>query len=115
MNTFLSDQTGLRIHLDTPLKTGDTARLEISYTIETPLDFGSDQSYGIYNQSSSGPELNLANWYPILAVFKNGDWQADPVLMGGDAVTSQTALFKVMITAPDILANCLDGHSNPAN
>ncbi len=99
--SFLSDQTGLRIHLDTPLKKGDTARLEISYTIETPLDFGSDLSYGIYNQSSSGPELNLANWYPILAVYKNGDWQADPVLMGGDAVTSQTALFKVMITAPD--------------
>ncbi len=98
---FLADQTGLRIRLDQPLMPGDTARIEISFQIEIPLDFGSDKSYGIYNQSSSGPEFNLANWYPILAVFRNGEWQADPVLMGGDAVTSQTALFKVAITTPD--------------
>jgi aminopeptidase N len=98
---FLADQTGLRIHLDSPLKPEDTAQLTLVFSIEIPLDFGSNLSYGIYNESSSGPEFNLANWFPILAVFKDGSWQADPVLMGGDAVTSQTALFKVTITAPE--------------
>ena len=97
---FLTDKTGLRISFDRPLMPDNTARIELAFTIEMPVDFGSDRSYGVFNQSDAGPELNLANWYPILAVFRDGKWQADPVLMGGDAVTSQTAIYKVTITAP---------------
>ncbi len=98
---FLSDQSALRIKLNQPLLPGKIVRIELTYGIEMPLDFGSSLSYGIFSQSSNGPALNLANWYPILAVYESENWQADPVLMGGDAVTSQTALYKVTITAPD--------------
>ena len=98
---FLSDQTGLRIHLNHPLLPENIARINLEFNIEIPQDFDSDRSYGILNQSTNGHIINLANWYPILAVFENGEWQANPVLMGGDAVTSQTALFKVAITAPE--------------
>ena len=100
LNTSFPTEQALRIPFDPPLTPGDTVQIELAFTIEMPLDFDSNRSYGIFNQSSTGPELNLANWYPILAVFQNGEWQADPVLMGGDAVTSQTALYKVAITAP---------------
>lgn len=98
---YLSDQSALRIKSNQPLLPGKTVRIDLTYSIEIPLDFGSSRSYGIFNKSSNGPELNLANWYPILAVYKYGKWQANEVLMGGDAVTSQTALYKVTISAPD--------------
>ena len=98
--TFLDDQTGLRVLLNSPLQPEKTIRVDLSFSIVLPEDMGARTAYGIFNRSSKGPVLTLANWFPILAVWQDGQWQASRVLFAGDAVTSASALFRVAITAP---------------
>ncbi len=98
--TLLEDQTGLRVRLNTPLQPGKTIRVDLSFSLMLPVDMGARSAYGIFNRSSTGPVLTLANWFPILAVWQDGQWQTSPVLFAGDAVTSASALFRVTITAP---------------
>jgi aminopeptidase N len=56
--------------------------------------------YGVFNFDSGDQVLTLANWFPILAAWQDGDWQVDPVYGVGDAVVSETALYEVEVTAP---------------
>ena len=97
---FLSDQTAVRLRLDRPLQDGASAVVELAFAGRVPRDFGSSSAYGIFNQADDGPVLALANWYPILAVWREGEWHATPVIGEGDAVVSETALYRVRITAP---------------
>jgi hypothetical protein len=96
----LADNSALRITLDQPLQPDASIQAQLVFTLSPPLDFASKDAYGIFNRSSEGNELTLADWYPILATWKNGQWQATPVLLEGDAVTSNTALFQVTVTTP---------------
>jgi hypothetical protein len=57
-------------------------------------------AYGVFNFDSGDRVLALANWYPILAAWRDGDWQVEPVYGLGDAVVSETALYTVAVTAP---------------
>jgi hypothetical protein len=96
----LADNSALHITLDRPLQPDAAIQAQLVFTLSPPLDFASKNAYGIFNRSSDGNELTLADWYPILATWKDGSWQDTPVLLEGDAVTSDTALFQVTVTTP---------------
>jgi hypothetical protein len=98
---FLSDRTGLRLLLPTPLAPGETVVVELAFSGRAPLDFGDlPDVYGVFNYAREAQVLTLANSYPILAEREGGSWQAEPVFGVGDAVVSQTALYRVEVTAP---------------
>jgi hypothetical protein len=98
---LLADHSALRLLLNQPLQPAQTAVIHLDFSLDVPLEFKSNSTYGVFGQSDSGAIFVLANWFPILAVRENGDWQASVVLPGGDAVTSESALFKASITAPN--------------
>lgn len=98
---FLSDRTGLRLKLKEPLQPGETAQVELEFSGKTPRDLQDTQwAYGVFNTTTDPPAMILANWYPLLAIWEAGDWQAEPVIAIGDAVVSEIALYDVAITAP---------------
>ncbi|HLF27962.1 MAG TPA: M1 family aminopeptidase [Anaerolineae bacterium] len=97
---LLSDQTAVRLPLPRPLPSGQTILIELDFEGRVPVDFGSVNVYGIFNYDTEKQVLALANWYPILAVWREGKWDVAPVIGEGDAVVSQTALYRVRITAP---------------
>lgn len=97
---FLSDSSGLRLTLPQPLAPDSTAQIYLSFSLTVPTNFERPETYGIFNMTSDGPVLVLANWFPILATWGEGGWLASPVQQIGDAVTSQTSLFQVSISAP---------------
>lgn len=97
---LLPDHTAIGIDLKDPLKPGESLVVEMAFGGQAPRDFGSDQTYGIFNLAPDIPVLTLANWYPILAELKDGQWQYAPVSDVGDAVNSQAALFQVRVVAP---------------
>jgi aminopeptidase N len=97
---FLSDRTAVRISFANDLNPGETAVIELDFRGKTPTNLsGNERIYGIFNYASQEKVLALANWYPILAVWRGGAWQAMPVLGIGDAVVSETALYSVRVTA----------------
>lgn len=98
---YLRDRTALRLFLEKALLPGDTTVVELEFSGRLPVDREDLPGvYGIFNFDSAAEVLTLANGYPILATWENGDWRADPVSGIGDAVVSETALYRVQVAAP---------------
>ncbi len=99
---FLPDKTAVRLPLETPLPSGATAVIDLQFEGRLPVDFASSDVYGIFNYSTEGPIATMANWYPILAVWdvERGAWSVERVLGEGDAVVSETVLYRVRVRAP---------------
>ncbi len=97
---LLDDQTAFRLELPQTLQPGKSVIVNLNFNGQSPSNFGSNATYGIFNLDTAVPVLTLANWYPILADLQDGQWQYSLVSDIGDAVTSQTALFVVQIVAP---------------
>ena len=97
---FLVDQTAVRLPLDRPLANHTAAIIEFDFAGRLSSDFGSRNAYGIFNYSSQEPIMAVANWFPMLAVWRDGEWYAAPVIGKGDAVVSDVALYRVRISAP---------------
>jgi len=97
---YLPDGTAARLALSQPLSPGQTLLLELEFAGTMPIDFGAEQTYGIFNYTSDGPVIALANAYPMLAPREDGRWRVDPVQAIGDAVLSQTALYRVTVSTP---------------
>jgi len=100
LEVFLPDKTAVRLLLSPPLPNGATTVIDLHFEGRLPIDFASSGVYGIFNHSTEGPIATMANWYPILAVRADGQWQASRVLAEGDAVVSETALYRVRVRAP---------------
>lgn len=99
--TTLGDQTGLRVELPKPIAPGDTLTLNVQFEGKPPLNFNQKEiTYGVFKTTSAPMIFSLANWYPILATWQSGSWQAEPVTPIGDAVVSDTAFYSVKINAP---------------
>lgn len=97
----LSDGTAVRLSLSTALSPGETVRVELEFQGQLPTDLTDNQtSYGIFQYDPEIPMLILANWFPILATRADGEWVFEPVNGLGDAVTSDSALYLVDVTAP---------------
>jgi Peptidase family M1 domain len=99
---FLDDMTAYRIPLNNPLPPGESLEVDLSFSGQIPQDYaGLPDVYGIFNYDPANQFISLANWYPILAQRRDGDWIAELVVGTGDAVVSETALYLVEVTAPD--------------
>lgn len=97
----LGDATGFQVNLPEPLDLGQSITLDLDFSGDVPTDFGGQSNvYGIFNYASGDQVLTLANWYPILAEWGGNNWVAETVTGIGDAVVSETALYKVQITLP---------------
>ena len=98
---FLDDATAVRLPLAKPLAYGETVEIELDFEGRTAKDFGDlPQVYGGFNLDSEHNVLTLANFYPLLAVWRDGAWRASEVIGLGDAVVSEVALYRVEVTAP---------------
>jgi hypothetical protein len=98
---FLRDRTGLRLALKESLQPAETVLVELEFEGFTPRDLeDTTLAYGVFNTSSDPAAMVLADWYPILAVWDDGNWQAEAVIAIGDAVVSEVALYEVEITSP---------------
>lgn len=58
--------------------------------------------------------VNLGNWYPVLCVYENGEYVADPYYATGDPFYSECANYSVELTYPSeyVLANSGQVKSN---
>jgi hypothetical protein len=87
----------MKIDLPDPLPPGEAIDLELEYTAQVPVlnvAAGYDQ-FGLHDGI-----LTLPNFYPQIPVYDDEGWNITLGPGYGDAVFSDTALYRVNITAP---------------
>ncbi|WP_168198385.1 M1 family metallopeptidase [Crassaminicella thermophila] len=98
----------LKVYLNKPLEPGKKISLNIDFSVKIPPSCG---RFG-YGENT----INIANWYPILAVFDHKGWNLEPYYAIGDPFYSDIANYRVEISMPKeyILAhsgNCIKKES----
>jgi hypothetical protein len=86
------DGTLLKVDLPQPLKPGERIKLTMKFVEVIPSSQG---RFG-YGRST----FNIANWYPILAVYDENGWNKDPYYAVGDPFYSDVGIYTVKIKAP---------------
>ncbi len=93
------DRTLLAVPLEASLQPGGRQNIEMEYVIRIPQKgnkgFGDRFGYG-------DNTYNLGNFFPIAAVYENGEWDKHPYDDKGDAFYSETSNFDVTIAAPEM-------------
>ncbi len=89
------DDDFLKVDLKESLKPNDRIKLSIDYVVKIPNCL---HRFG-YGDNT----INLANFYPIMAVYENGEWVLDPYNHNGDPFYSEVSNYNVSITAPSNL------------
>lgn len=89
---FEIEDTILKVMPSKPLEPQDKLVLTIEFDVKIPPALG---RFG-YGQNT----FNLANWYPILAVYDEKGWHKDPYYCVGDPFYSEMGLYDVSIRAP---------------
>ena len=96
------DDTALRVPLPAPVDPGESAEIALTFTSTVPAD--STGSYGIFSRDTGNGSWVLADWYPILAVWEEGDgWALPEATSFGDPTYAPSAFYDVRVTAPDDL------------
>ena len=89
----ITNEQMLSVKCLTPLKPNEKVNIGLDCTIDVPqvnLRFG-----------EWGDNVNLANFYPILAVFENGSWREDSYTYVGDPFYSETSDYEISFTLPN--------------
>ncbi len=86
-----SGETYLRV--DAPLQAGQSAELEFEFTVlfpESHTKLGASQN-----------DWRLTGFYPLAAIYADGNFELEPFLAIGDSLNSDVADYAVNITAPE--------------
>lgn len=87
-----TDNNILNVNLTNELEPLDKVVIEIEYKVYVP---NINHRFGYGNNA-----VNMANFYPIVAVFENGEFVLDPYNSNGDPFYSECANYNVTLTAP---------------
>lgn len=86
------DDIILKVSLNEPFKPKQKLTLTFDFEVQIPPSHG---RFG-YGQNT----YNIANWYPILAVYDENGWHKEPYFSVGDPFYSEVGLYEVNIKAP---------------
>ena len=97
------DPTVLTIPLGRSVQPAARALLSLQFVTIVPL--GSSGSFGIFQLQPETGTWMLADWYPILAGWEESKdtWYLDRPTTFGDPTFSETASYRIALTAPDTL------------
>ncbi len=99
---FSLGDTALRVLLPDAVAPGASAEIALAFTTTVPAD--ATGSYGIFSRDTRNGSWVLADWYPILAVYEEGDgWALPEVTSFGDPTYAPSAFYDVRVTSPDDL------------
>ena len=93
---YTTSHTAVRMSLPSPVAPGETALVHFDFTGKFLRH--SDEAYSLFGVSQG--VLSLANFYPILAPHRGGEWALDIPDPQGDIGFSDVALYQVTVVAP---------------
>ena len=87
------DENILKLNLNTPLKSKEKLDIKIDFLLTIP---NCTHRFGYYENN-----VNLGNFYPIVCMRENGNWNKTPYYATGDPFFSECANYVVNISAPN--------------
>lgn len=92
------DKSAVFVKLEGPLAPGEKTELEIQFYTDIPKD-----SIRLrWSEPQEGRMVfDLANFYPVLAIYENGEWQHEPFFMEGECFYSKCADYSLTLTVPE--------------
>jgi aminopeptidase N len=87
----------LRVPLNPPLAEGQPVVLGLEFRLTVPP--GPGAGYGLLGFTDE--VLSLSHVLPMVAVYDDGGWRAEPPALHGDLVYSDAAFFLVRVSAPE--------------
>ncbi len=95
------DNNALQVSLGFELKQNERTTIEIQFTL---ILANTTHRLGYFNS-----EVNLGNWYPIVAVYENGCFDITPYYSSGDPFYSECANYDVTFYFNDALISSHTG------
>ncbi|HYI24817.1 MAG TPA: hypothetical protein VD767_05350, partial [Thermomicrobiales bacterium] len=92
-----SDPTVIAVDLGSEVEPGDTAQVSLDF--ETVIPDEPDASFGILG-GDVATGWRLADWYPVVAGWEDGEWYLAPPTPFGDPTFPASATWEMKFTAP---------------
>lgn len=89
----------LFVVLKTPLAPGESTEIQFNYNAPIPEDAFRYRFTKVNEGKNS--LFELANFYPILAIYENGDWQYDSFYYEGECFYSKCADYSITLSLPE--------------
>jgi len=89
---FGEDDNALKIKLKEKLEPKESVNIEINFELKL--------TECIHRLGYFGNNISLGNWFPILAMYENGEFIVEPYYSTGDPFYSDIANYNVNITYP---------------
>lgn len=96
-----TDENILSVSLPSAIDPTDSAKISIEYTVKLP---NVKHRFGYADKV-----VNLANFYPIACMYRDGAFVADPYYSTGDPFFSDVADYNVKLTAPSKYTGAFTG------
>ncbi len=93
--TYQAGDTAVLVSLPRPLSSGGSFALEMDFAMRL-----NTQVEGVWS---------AAFFYPMLAVYQDGNWRQDAISSGPDAVFSESASYAVELTVPSTMVVVASG------
>lgn len=92
------DASVVFVNLPTPLAAGAQMEMEVSFLAQIPQEAIRFR----WSEPSEGKLVfELANFYPVLAIYENGGWQYDSFFLEGECFYSKCADYTVTLRVPE--------------
>lgn len=93
------DKSILFVDLKSPLAPGKSTQIQFDYKADIP----ENAFRYLYTTVNDGKNLlfELGNFYPILSIYENGDWQNDSFFYEGECFCSKCADYSVTLSLPE--------------
>src|SRR5690554_6526616 len=88
--TYLHEATLLKVILPSPLQSGGQVLLTLDYKLHFPF---APLRFRKFERT-----INMGNFYPIMAVYENGEWRLDGYSRIGDPFYSEVSNYMVDLT-----------------
>ncbi len=97
--------TSLRVLLERPLEPGEKTEISMSFFQQVPSEMGGNYGLYIFQEDI----LALDAFFPIIPVFNEDGWQVQDPPPNADMIFTESAFFKVRVSAPDELVLAASG------
>ena len=104
--SLIEDDQILELYLDSTVENEDITNIYISFDLTIPR---AKFRFGYQTFGNDKLTMSLANWYPILAVYRDGNWVFDKHYAIGDCTYSEISDYTVKFTAPSYLIVAASG------
>lgn len=96
------DNNALMVYLGFELQSEELVEVEIQFVLQLA---NTTHRLGYFNN-----EINLGNWYPIVAVYENGSFDITPYYSTGDPFYSECANYEVTINFSESMSSSYTGN-----